>query len=353
MKKALLVIGDLTTDGFRPQPSINRFIRYKENLIKRDIEFALINYENVLLGSLPSFSAKKIKVMLFFPYLYWNINIERYDKDERIYGDDNFGREYRDFFIRIDRVLKRRYAGKILQYVNSPGACVLDRDKKRVALKLATKGILSPRIYNINSITQLNNLLKKKGALYIKPPFGAMGKGITYLTPKRCYTNFLFKNNKIISRPYDYNWSFIRIKQTERDHFLKILIKKKFLFEEAIDFALIGKRRFDIRAYVIYAEVPYVYARSAAKNGFVTNWSQGGKIEDKRFLRKVIGKTKLEEIISICTKVARILGLNYTGIDVILDRDYRKTYILEAHSFPGYERGFNLMRFLADKIALS
>jgi hypothetical protein len=35
-----------------------------------------------------------------------------------------------------------------------------------------------------------------------------MGKGITYLSPLNWQTNFIFKDNRIISRRSDYGWRF-------------------------------------------------------------------------------------------------------------------------------------------------
>lgn len=350
MRRTLLAIGDLTLDGVKAAPSVNKFIWYKKNLIGKNIGFEFITYDEVFLRKLPKVLTNKVKVMLFFPYNYWNNNIERYNKgDFRIYGDENFGREYKAFFWKIDRIIRRRYRGKSIKYVNPPQACILDRDKFKTTIKLNKQGILTPKIYNLGSLDKFYQLLKNNN-LYIKPPFGAMGKGITYVTKDACFTNFIFKDNEIISRPYDYNWDFIKIPARKRDAFINILIRKKFLFEEAIRHPVVKRRKFDLRIYLIYGDVPYFYARSAPDSRFITNWSQGGRIEGKRFLRRVLSKKKIKEILFLSKSAARILGLNYAGIDVLLDNNIQKAYLLEAHSFPGYERGFNLMKFLTDKI---
>ncbi|MFQ5681472.1 MAG: hypothetical protein ACE5GG_05440, partial [Candidatus Omnitrophota bacterium] len=55
-------------------------------------------------------------------------------------------------------------------------------------------------------------------------------------------------------------------------------------------------------------------------------------------------------ISDLCRRVSKALGINYAGIDILPDGDGERNYILEAHSFPGYERGFDLMRFLANRI---
>ena len=274
MKSTLLAIGDLYLSDTRKAPSINKFIRYKKHLLKRGIRFELISPDDVLLQRLPVVATKKLTVMLFFPYNYWNNNIERYDRDDRIYGDHNFGRDFKKLFLKIDKIVKDYYKDKDIKYVNPPQSCALDRDKLATARILKRNGILIPSIYNVENVSQVEGILNKIEALYIKPVFGSMGKGISVVTKKDCFTNFIFRANKIISRPSDYNWTFTRISRRKRKDFLRALIKKGFLFEEAIKVPVVRGRRFDIRAHVIYGRVPYLCARSVRRRNFITNWSK-------------------------------------------------------------------------------
>ena len=43
IKSTLLVIGDLTMDGIKPAPSVNKFIENSKRLIDRKIEFKFVN----------------------------------------------------------------------------------------------------------------------------------------------------------------------------------------------------------------------------------------------------------------------------------------------------------------------
>lgn len=350
MKRTLLTIGDLMMTENRPEPSIARFIRHKNKLINHDIDFKFVSYDDLLLSRLPDIQTKKLKIMLFFPYSYWNSQIEKYDKDDRIYGDVNFGREYKEFFLRVNKIIRRKYKDKDISFVNPPSSSILDRDKRKTYRLLAKSGILTPQIYNIFTVSQIERLLRDGKALYIKPVFGSMGKGITYIDHKGCYTNFIFRGGKIISRLSDYHWKFRKIPKNKRDSFLKILIKKKFLFQEAIKAPKVKRRKFDLRIYVIYNKIPYIYAKSAPPACFLTNWSQGGRIEKKRFLKKALSENTIEKAKAIARKGVKALNLNYAGVDVIVDKVEKYIYLLEIQSFPGYERGFNLIRFLIDSI---
>lgn len=351
MKKTLLVIGDLMMSQTKNEPSLSRLLTYKARLEKRNIGFVLISYDDLLNNRLPDIIAKRVKVMLFFPYNYWNSNIERYDKDKRIYGDMEFGSYYKEFFLRVSVTLRRRYREKDLSFINPPISCALDRDKVVTHKRLTKAGIASPHIYRISNIFQVEDLLKDGKRIYVKPRFGAMGKGITYLNGDNCYTNFLFKKGEIISHSYDYNWKANHISTNKRDEFLKILIKKGFIFQEAIETPIVRQRKFDIRVYVINKMVPYMYAKSAPRDSFITNWSQGGRIEKgKDFLHRVLGRNAVERVKAIAKKAARQVNLNFAGVDVIVNRDMSNIYLLEIQSFPGYERGFDLMKFLVDTI---
>ncbi len=350
MKKILLIIGDpmMTKKAF--EPSLNRFMTYKPELNKRGIGVIFITYDDVMQKRLPDISTKRLDVILFFPYNYWNSEIERYDKDKRIYGDIYFGSDYVKYLLEIDRILKRRYRLKNLNFVNPPKGCIIDRDKLETYQHLKRAGIRSPHIYSIEKISEVDKLIKRGDRLYLKPRFGAMGKGITYIDKNGIYTNFLFKSNLIVNRLYDYNWRPVRVSDKKRNAFLKILINRGFILQKAVSPLICRNRKFDIRVYTAYNKVPYLYAKSAPASSFITNWSQGGRIEKEGFLNSCLSKKEINEVSRLAIKAAKTINLKFAGVDVIIDKDTRDMHVLEIQSFPGYERGFDLMKFLANNI---
>jgi len=170
---------------------------------------------------------------------------------------------------------------------------------------------------------------------------------LTFLSKKRWASNFRFENNKIISKCSDYGWIFENI--TGNTAFLRELIRRDFLFEEAIMPAQAKRRRFDLRIYVVCGAVPYLYARSTKARGIVTNWTQGGKLEDKKFLKN-IPEDKISLAKQYAVKAAKVLGFNFVGVDVLFSKDYENVYVLELQSFPGFEKGFDLIKFLISHI---
>ena len=235
--------------------------------------------------------------------------------------------------------------------MNSPEASVLDRDTEECKKFFKRHKIPIAKSYDVKSLKDIEQVLERDISLYIKPRFGSMGKGISYLSNGLLITNFLFQKGKVISHPFDCNWRFHEImKEADRNTFLKVMIAHGFIFEEAIDPPVHKGRRSDFRVYCIYGKVPYYYVRSTPAVSLVTNWSQGGKIEQKREFTKYIPEAKLRKVRSLACKVARNLQMNFAGVDIIFSKDYKKIYVLEAHSFPGYEKGFDLMDSLAKKI---
>jgi len=352
MKKALLIIGERKViKGRSVDPSCNALIRRLNGRIKQDAEIKIINYRDVFANKFPKIKNSYLLIVLFFPFQYWNKNIEVYNKDSRVYGDKHFGRDFERFFQKLEKAIINKYHDKRIEYINPPKASVLDRDKEACKNFFKKHDLPTPKSYDVKSLKDIQRIVDRGISLYIKPRFGSMGKGISYLSNGLLTTNFLFQKGKVISHPYDYNWRFHEItKKTDRNKFLKIMILKGFIFEEAIDPPIHKGRRSDFRIYCVCGKIPYYYVRSTSAVSLVTNWSQGGTIEQKIKFTKYIPEAKLKKVKSLAQKVAKDLELNYAGVDVIFSKDYKKMYVLEAHSFPAYEKGFDLMGDLARKI---
>lgn len=350
-RKALLIIGDKKAKGRTLDPSFNAFVRKVEDSKERGLEAHVINYKDVFNGGcLPEISSPVLNVLLFFPYKYWDTNIEVYNDDPKVYGDRTFGREFSKYFEKVEKAIRKKYCNKEIEYVNPPNVSILDRDKEETKKFFRRHKIPTPKSFTVKTLKDVHKIIDRGMSLYIKPRFGAMGKGITYLSNDLMFTNFLFKKGEIVSHSYDYHWRFHEIKDSDKDNFLKILLSRGFIFEEAIDPPIHKGRRSDFRVYCIYGEVVYYYVRSTPAITVVTNWSQGGKIEKKRQFSRYISASRLGRVKSLARKAARELKLNYAGIDIIFSKDYKNIYALEAHSFPGYEMGFDLMGYLAKKI---
>ncbi len=339
MKNTLLIIGDSNTDKKNETSSYDKLINHPD-LHKLNIK--AVNYTTLLDESLP-YVKGKLYIMLLFPYNYWAQHIE-IEAEGTLYGDLRYGEAFNNLFDRVDRIIVGHY-GRRFKYVNPPGSIKIDRDKKWTKDLLATNGIPVPYTFECD-FESANKLFDNGNGYFIKPRFGSMGKGITYVSNGRILTNY--KNDGDGPRfGYDYGWSFKKLRKS--DDLLKQILFSKPVIEREIKSPRIKNRKFDMRVYVLYNTAPYVYARSAPTRKPITNWSQGGRIEKKSFL-KHIPKSKMSEIKKMSKKVAKILKLNFCGVDIIFDQDWNP-YVLEAQSFPSYELGCDLFGKLINKLA--
>ncbi|GAG61865.1 unnamed protein product, partial [marine sediment metagenome] len=83
---------------------------------------------------------------------------------------------------------------------------------------------------------------------------------------------------------------------------------------------------------------------------YITNWAQGGKIDKREIILKTLPKEKITLLKRTAERAAQVLGLNFAGIDIIFSKGLKSAYVLEGNAFPGYEKGFDLMKCLLDSL---
>ncbi len=289
---------------------------------------------------LPDIKGNVIAI-LFFPEWYWNNYIET-PKYRGIYGNKKFFDKLRNYLEFYQKKLEKKY--KNIKYVVHPSKLYFDRDKEYIKELLIKNKITVPKSYFTRSIKKIKELSQKKN-IFIKVRYGGMGKGITYISKNKILTNFRFKSGRIISRKSDHGWSF----KESNDKFLSELLKNDIIIEDAIEPYLINERKFDLRFYISYGKICYIYPRSNDAENVVTNISQGGKGETQNYLKKIpkhlMKKAEIQAI-----KAAKAYNVNFTSVDVLLSKD--KAYVIELNVFPGFPRSklFNLAKRLIKNI---
>jgi len=338
----ILTVGDkLDFDEYK---KINK---EKSLFIKKGFNYNTLSYAKFLQGRVPRIKTKRLVIFLFFPFNYWNKKIEH--KTYRgIYGNRTFYKKFLYFWRKVNNLVKKQFSDKEILLINSPLLSGRYRDKWLIEFNLSRAKVPVPRRHQTDHIRDIYNFLAKGSSLFLKARYGSMGKGITYLSWSNWQTNFQIKDNRIVSRRSDYGWHFRDI--TGNKTFLRELLQKDILIEEAIDSLIIKRKKFDLRIYVFFQKPLYIYPKTNQPEEITTNISQGGK-GDPSFLQ-FIPKKLLLKAENAAIKAAKALKLDLVGVDIVLDRHLKNVYIVDVNVFPGFpkRRTFNLSRSIIKEL---
>ncbi|MEA3458763.1 MAG: hypothetical protein U9R21_08825, partial [Candidatus Thermoplasmatota archaeon] len=287
-------------------------------------------------------------IYLFFPFTYWDKHIEKEGYSD-VYGNVEFYNKFRVFWSEIHRILKKVYRGKKIWFINNPLKIAIDRDKELTKTILSENGINTPIPYytrDYKDILKLVNQENKK--LFLKVRYGSMGKGITYLETGNWKTNFRFEEGKIINPSSEYEWTFIDV--TDNVKFLKEILTKDIVIEEAIDTYKLDDIIFDLRLYMFYDEVLYIFPRTNKKGAITANISQGGHGRSTQFLKR-FPKNAIDRAVKIGIRTMNAMDVNFAGVDVMISKDLG-VYVIELNTFPGFikVRRFNLSKRIIQRI---
>ncbi|MBA3044474.1 hypothetical protein FP804_04995 [archaeon] len=344
MDKTLLVLGDKSD-----WDSYKKFCKQLKHCHPKYISSITTTYEQLTKKRLPDIESKKIIVYLFFPFKYWDKNIE-YKGYDSVYGNVKFYEKFMVFWSEIYEQINVFYKNKKVYFINHPLRISVDRDKELTKTILSRAGIeVKPSLFTRNYKDILRMVNKENRKLFIKVRYGSMGKGMTYMEKGKWKTNFRFENNRIMSSVSDYGWSFVNI--TDNLDFLKRLLTKDIVIEEAIEPYIIDNLKFDLRFYVCFNDVLYIYPRTNNSGEITTNISQGGKGRNTRFLRK-IPDNMVKKASKVAVSAAKAMGLDFSGVDIMISKDLKHVYVIEINAFPGFPKTkrFNLSSRIIKKI---
>ncbi len=354
---SVLVLGDESD-----WDSYQKFCRQLQKHQSKKLNWVATTYDLLEENMLPPIKSSTIIIYLFFPFAYWDKHIEN-EGYKGVYGNVEFYDKFRVFWSDIHRTLEKVYEGKKIHFINHPLKVAIDRDKEITKTILSENGVNVPISHytrDYRDILKLVNMENKK--LFLKVRYGSMNKRITYLEKRSWKTNFGFEarhvgdsdhgwtfiDGRIISPRSDHGWTFIDV--TDNVEFLKEILTKDIVIEEAIDSYKLDGFIFDLRLYVFYDEVLYIYPRTNEKDAITANISQGGRGQTCHFLKK-LPKNIIDRAVRSAVKTIKIVGVDFAGVDVMISRDL-KVYVIELNAFPGFpkEIRFNLSKRIIQQI---
>jgi len=334
----ILNVGDKADfDSYKKIDKEKRYFR------KNGFRYATVNYRRLLNGQVDPIKTQKIIVLFFFPFSYWNKYIE-HKSYKGIYGNQTFYNKFIQFWDQIEKQCKICFRGKKVFFINKPQLCGAYRDKVTISRKLAEFQIPEPRIHKTISVKAIEAKLARGHKFFLKPRYGSMGKGITFLSRNNWQTNFTVKGDQILSRKSDRGWKFMDVTGNKR--FLKQLLTKDIIIQEGVDPLIIDGFMMDLRIYTFLKEVAFVYPRKNLPNKITTNISQGGEGEPKliKYIpRNLIDKAKREAV-----RVSESLGIDLAGIDIVPDRNFNEINVIDVNVLSGFpsRKKFNLARYI-------
>ena len=178
--------------------------------------------------------------------------------------------------------------------INSSRSIIDTRDKWRSLLKLMMNGVRVPPTIVTENPFVAKDFVEKTGKAVFKPLIGSLGLGSTLIEdPDIAYH---------ISRSL-------------------LSLRLPSYFQEYIE-----KPGYDLRIFVVGGRVIGAMKR-VTSGGWKTNIAQGARGV------KVTEKEYPDEF-QTAIRTAEILGLEYTGIDIIIDKKTGDHYVIEANAFP-------------------
>ncbi|MBD3426828.1 MAG: hypothetical protein GF409_06315 [Candidatus Omnitrophica bacterium] len=328
--------------------SYRKFHSQRDMIRQRGFVYRSIDFDRLFGDQAPQIKNDKVIVFIFFPFKYWEENIE-HQRYRGIYGNLTFYNKFRKYGKAVRKRLEKVISAREVVFVNDPEKVSYYRDKHTMKKELSRKGVNVPREVEPRDAGSIERRLDKGEKFFIKPRCGSMGKGITYLEKGNWQTNFEVSEDRIKSLRSDYGWVFRDV--TRNRGFLKQLLKKDVVVEEAIDPLKIKGRIVDFRVYAFFDKVLYIYPRKGKAGSVTTNISQGAKGSPRlrsTLSDKTVGKIK-EQVISAMDA----LQLKFVGVDIMLNRDKSEAFVIDVNMFPGLPKvgTFNISNHMADELS--
>ncbi len=191
---------------------------------------------------------------------------------------------------RMDALHRLEHRG--VQVINAASSIERTVDKYYTSFLLADEGISTPRTLVAEDFEAALSACEEMGDVVLKPLFGSEGKGMVRIADRETAYRVL--------RAWELN-RYIFYVQQYVPHFQE-----------------------DIRAFVVGDRV--VAAMLRRGKGWRTNCSQGAEVAAIELS---------EDMKNLALRAARLLGLDYAGVDLMRTEEGR-IYVIEINSIPGW-----------------
>lgn len=291
-------------------------------------------YEDLMKGERLAFRNKRLHVMFFFPYRFWDEHCEN-ETHGFVYGVDRTPYDrFRRYWKRVERKIRELYPDKDIDFVIDPDYVYVDRDKRLTSEILREHGVRVTEAIASRDVDEVLSEIRPDRGIFIKSRYGAEGKGITFLTKRKWKTNYRVVGHKPRNHGVTGLWPFTDVTGDRR--FLRALLAHDVVVErEVVPPTRQKGEKVDIRAYVVGGRVVHIFSRHARKSKVITNWSQGGRVNDD--VHEFLTQDQIDEVKAQAILSAEALNSRFIAVDVMFDKDGGPPYVIEAQcmcSFP-------------------
>ncbi|MDH6307044.1 glutathione synthase/RimK-type ligase-like ATP-grasp enzyme [Parabacteroides sp. PF5-5] len=216
-------------------------------------------------------------------------------------------------------------------FLNEPGRLICSLDKaesKSVLTGLAVTPLVSSTISCFDELMELPDKQKRKG-LFIKPRYGSGAGGIMALKqhPKTgelaVYTTLLQSGEDFLNTKQIHH-----LKCKEKiARYADMVLGAGVIVEEWLPKDEYKGEKYDLRVVCQFGKVEHIVVRYSKAP--ITNLHLNNKAGN--FEELATNKTFYNEVEALCLEALKRSGLHYAGIDVLIERDSQKPYIIEIN----------------------
>ncbi|MDR1161982.1 MAG: STM4014 family protein [Tannerellaceae bacterium] len=234
-------------------------------------------------------------------------------------------------YCRLLRRIGQWKKGETVRFLNEPEAIVhaLDKVKSKEQLAgLRTTPLVASSVAGFDSLVDL--LLKERCFnVFIKPRFGSGAGGILALRyNKRSGALAVYTT---LARHHTFVYNTKRINRLTNPQEIAILINTiadtGLLIEEWIQKDSVEGENYDLRVVCQFGNVEHIVVRCS--KGVITNLHLNNKA--RLYAELPLPQSIKEEINELSIRATQLSGLQYAGIDILIERDTQLPYLIEVN----------------------
>lgn len=235
-----------------------------------------------------------------------------------------FGQQYSHFLQQLQGLSGTRF-------LNAPMAIAQTLDKLYCKTKLLAAGVsTTPMLAKVHTLSQLRAIMQmeRMSGVFIKPQFGSGSAGVIALRreirtgAEVIYTALRVHDGRL--------WNTRKLRRINDPDEIETMaggiLAAGGLAEQWIPKARAGSKAYDLRVVWQFGKAVCAVARQS--RGPITNLHLGGEACSLESL----DQDKQDEIEALCDRAMKLFpGLNSAGLDILLERDTLKPYIIEIN----------------------